>query len=194
MSQAGEVPIILGCPDYDVPLGKPVVRDDGLAVTGRDSLGYLWRFAGRRASLWARRDGAVGAYRGEIPLEREAPEDAEGQCDLLRDAQVLRREVQAAYVNVVETLLAMAGPTPRPQLQMRLRAMRAYCGDALLMFTDPPDDAAHAAFRMMPEITSVGDVAAEDRARLWPLAVSLLRMNARLLGIEDPAGMMGLVG
>ncbi len=193
MSQTGEVPIVLGCPDYDVPLGRPVARADGLAVTGRDSLGYLWRFVDQRASLWARRD-EVGAYRGEIALDRPVPDDVAGQCELLREAQAMRRQVQTAYVNVAETLLSMAGHAPHSALMLRLRAVRAHCAEELLIFTDPPDDAAHAAFRMLPELTSVGDMSPEDRARLRPLAASLLRANASLLGIADPEGLLALVG
>lgn len=194
MSHGGEVPIVLGCPDYDVPLGRPLVRADGLAVTGRDSLGYLWRFVDQRASLWARRDEAVGAYRGEIALDRPAPEGAEAQCALLQEAQAARRAVQTAYVSLAETLLSMAGTARRSAVLLRLRAVRAHCAEELLIFTDPPDDAAHAAFRMLPEITVGGDTSAEDRARLRPLAASLLRAHAGLLGIEDPHGLLALVG
>ena len=194
MSQTGEVPIVLGCPDYDVPLGTPIARADGLAVTGRDSLGYLWRFVDQRASLWARRGEAVGAYRGEIALDRPVPEDVAGQCELLREAQAGRRAVQTAYVNLAETLLSMAGPARRSALLLRLRAVRAHCAEELLIFSDPPDDAAHAAFRVLPEIMDVRETAPEDRVRLRPLAVSLLRANGALLGIEDPEGLLALVG
>ena len=201
MFETGEVPIVLGCPDYDVPLGRPVLREDGLAVIGRDSLGYLWRFAGARASLWARRDGAVGAYRGEITLPgHEAPEDgtatdeAEAWCALLAHAQALRREVQSAYVNLAETLLSMAGDAPHAALLMRLRMVRAHCADQLLIFTDPADDAAHAAFRVLPEIASVRDMPGADRLRLRPVAAHLLQDNAALLGIDDPQAVLALVG
>ena len=194
MSQGGEVPIVLGCPDYDVPLGRPLTRADGLAVTGRDSLGYLWRFVDQRASLWARRGEAVGAYRGEIALARPVPEDVAGQCELLREAQAVRREVQTAYVNLAETLLSMAGDAPHSALVLRLRAVRAHCAEELLIFTDPPDDAAHAAFRVLPELANIRDASPEDRVRLRPLAVSLLEATAELLGIADPEGLLALVG
>lgn len=194
MSHTGEVPIVLGCPDYDVPLGRPVARADGLAVTGRDSLGYLWRFVDQRASLWARRDEAVGAYRGEIALDRSVPDDVAARCELLQDAQARRREVQTAYVNLAETLLSMAGSAPHSALVLRLRAVRAYCAEELLIFTDPPDDAAHAAFRVLPELTNAGEMPAEDRVRLRPLAASLLRAHASLLGIADPDALLALVG
>ena len=46
----------------------------------------------------------------------------------------------------------------------------------------------------LPEITSVRETPAEDRVRLRPLARSLVRTYAGLLGIEDPEGMLALVG
>ena len=192
MSHVIEVSIILGCPDYDVPLAAPSTRQDGLKVTGRDSLDYLWRFAEQRASLWALKGGTVGRSLGEIALGRAVPTGIDAQCELLRAAQARRREVQTAYVHLVETLLSMAGDTPKPELQARLHAIRIHCADDLLIFTDPADAGAHAEFRPLPEITAMTNTSPEDQTRLRPLASSILETKGTLLGIEDPESLLAL--
>lgn len=192
MSQVTEVTIVLGLPDYDIPLDAPFAHPDGLAVTGRDSLGYLWRFSAEGASLWARRDDVVGESRGEIALPHAAPADVDAQCALLRDAQAHRREVQTAYATLAETLLSMAGDAPDPGLLAGLHDIRTRCGAALLMFTDPSDDGAHGAFREMPDVPVIHDLPADERAGLRPLAERLLDTNAALLGIEDPQELLSL--
>ena len=192
MSQVAEVTIVLGLPDYDIPLDAPFAHPEGLAVTGRDSLGYLWRFSVGGASLWARRDDAVGESRGEIALPHAAPADVDGQCAALRNAQAHRREVQTAYAELAETLLSMAGDTPKPGLRASLHDIRTRCAAALLMFTDPADDGAHGAFREMPDVPVIHDLPAEERAGLGPLAERLVGESAALLGIEDPRGLLSL--
>ena len=194
MSHAIETQLVLGRPDYDVPLVSPVAVHDGLAVTGHDGLGYLWRFAGERASLWALDGGVVGRSLGEVGLGRPAPDDAGGRCGVLREAQAHRREVQAAYVQLTETLLSMAGDEPGAELRARLHAIRLHCGDALLMFTDPADEGAHGEFRLVPEIASMANTRAEERDRLRPLARTLLEQNGAMLGVEDGEGLLALLG
>ena len=191
MSHVVEVAFVLGRPDYDVPVDAPRLRPDGLAVMGRDSLSYLWRFAGR-ASLWALEGEAVGRGLGEIALPRAVPADVDGQCAVLREAQAHRRAVQTAYVQVAETLLSMAGDTPRPELQARLHAIRVRCADDLLMFTDAAEGGAHAEFRPLPEITAMTGTLAEEREKLRPLASILLKQNASLLRVEDGEELLAL--
>ncbi len=185
MSNASEVPLILGRPDYDLPLGKPAVRSNGVVVTGRDSLLYLWRFEGDRASLWAFTDGAARDALGGIRLDRPTSGEVGARMIALRDAQTRMRAVQTAYVQLAETLLAMNGT-----LHDRLHAIYERLGDEMLMFTDPADDGAHAQLRLLPEVTGIDNDS--DRERLRPLAAVLLKQNARLLGIEDPDGLLAL--
>ena len=191
MSHSTEVPIILGQPDYDLPVASPVELDGGLAVTGRDSLSYFWRFAGDQASLWAVEHGAIGRPLGTIHLGRSAPPELEARCALLREAQARMRRVQTAYVQLAETLLSMAGDGSA-ELQGRLHALRERLSDDLLMFTDPVDDSAHAELRPLPELLAIEDAPSSDRERLRPLALILLKQNAGLLGIDDPDAFLAL--
>ncbi len=190
MSETNEVAIILGRPDYDLPLGDPEWRPGGeLATVGHDGLPYLWRFDGDRASLWA-----PAASLGGIRLDHPASRDAGECCALLRQAQARMRAVQSALLDLAETLLSLAGETPSQALNERLHAVRTRLADELLMFTDAPDDGAYAIFRPMPEVVAIDGApkSDEDRRKLRPLAVILLEQHATLLGIEDPDALLAL--
>jgi hypothetical protein len=189
------VATVLGRPDYDVPLGEPVMRGPGeMSAVGHDSLHYLWRFEARTATLLALRDGAPGTVLGRLALPEGATGDTAAHCDLLRRAQARTREIQAAMVQVGETLLSLAGPTPKPELVSALHASRLRLGDDLLMFTDPAGDTAHAEFRLIPEVIAISGAPASvaERERIRPLAEGLLARHGALLGIEDPAGLVRL--
>jgi hypothetical protein len=196
MSHTNEVAIILGRPDYDWPLMEPAESGGGMAVSGRDSLSYLWRFEGERASLFAVEHGAVGRLLGAVRLGPVGVGGVAERSASLREAQSRMRGVQTAYVQLCETLLSMAGDEKRGALVERLHAMRERLGDELLMFTDPADDGAHAEFRLVPEVIGIDGVARsdEERARLRPLAVALLKGHGRALGVEDSEALLGLAG
>jgi len=190
MSEIQEVPLILGWPDYDLPLDTPKLLPSGdMLVVGRDSLGYVWRFEGNKASLWAEAAGeAVGESLGELPLPRAAPDDPQGRVALLRQVQADGRAVRSAYVELAQTMFAFAGPTPSPELRERLERLYHRSAPSLVVFTDPQDDRAHGAFRRLPQIVGVNAVpeSKEEREVLHRLIADLLERHAALLGIEEP--------
>ncbi len=194
MSETAEVAIIFGRPDYDFPVDDAVMEAEGMSAVGRDGLAYLWRFEEGRASLWAITDGREGASLGTIDLVRPASGDAAARVAVLRETQASMRAVQTACITLTETLLSLAGPAPPAALSERLHRLREGLGRRLLMFTDPADDSAHGEFRLMPEVVGIkGAPVGADRERLRPLAVVLLKQHAKLLGIEDPDGLLALV-